>query len=311
MQLIVIRLVLAALFFISCRQREEANSPTTGDLNIICDESVSSVIQKQKQEFEKGYPKARLNIKLGTTNYAIGSLLNHDVECIVSTRELDSAETDFLIRHDIKVYSQKLALDGIAFIVNAKNPVDELNLNQLRDLLIGKIKVWKDVTDTIMFPRGIKDVHIVIDGRKSGNYYLLRNQVTNYEHLTASVVIIPGDSVVSSSIRILDFIATHEDAIGYISTSWLGTNPNFLTFSKQLKVLRLSDSDYHKAVAPIQGYVYRGDYPLRRMIYIMHRQKFIGLAAGFTAYLAGNEGQRLFLNSNTVPAMNPIHLKAE
>lgn len=299
------------LLFISCRHKEETNSPTAGSLNIICDDLVSSVIQKQKQEFEKSYPKAQLTLKLGTTNYAVGSLLNNDVECIISTRELDSAETDFLIRHDIKVYSQKLAFDGVAFIINAKNPIDELNLDQLRDLLTGKIVVWSDISDTLRYSQNIGNVKLVIDSRKSGNYYLLREQVTNHEHLTASAIIVPGDSVISSSSRILEYVATQQDAFGYVSTTWLGNNPEYLKFSERLKVLRLAGTDYHKAVAPIPGYIYRGDYPLRRMIYIMHRQRFIGLAAGFTAYLAGNEGQQMFLNSNTVPAMNPIRLKTE
>ena len=303
--------LFVCFLLLSCRQKEEANSPTSGRLNIICDELVSSVIEKQKREFEMNYPNAQLNLKLGTTNYAIGSLLNNDVECIISTRELDSAETDFLIRHDIKVYSQKLALDGIAFVVNAKNVIDELDLDQLRDLLIGKINLWSDISDTLRYSQNIGNVKLVIDSRKSGNYYLLREQVTNHEHLTASAIIVPGDSVISSSSRILEFVATHQDAIGYVSTAWLGNNPQFLKFSERLKVLRLAGTDYHKAVAPIPGYIYRGDYPLRRMIYIMHRQKFIGLGAGFTAYLAGNEGQQLFLNSNIVPAMNPIRLKTE
>ena len=311
MHLAFFRISLAVLFFISCRQKEETNSPTTGDLNIVCDELVSAVIQKQADEFEKAYPQARLNIKLGTTNYAIGRLLNNDVECIISTRELDSAETDFLIRQNIKVYSQKLALDGIAFIVNVQNPVVELNLDQLQNLLTGAITAWKQISDTIRFPGRIKDVIVVTDGRKSGNYYFLRDQVTNHKQLSSSAMIIPGDSLVSSSMRILHYISANEEAIGYISTGWLGNNPEFLKYSDRLKVLRISGADFHKAVAPIPGYIYRGDYPLRRMIYIMHRQKHIGLAAGFTAYLAGNEGQRTFLNLNLVPAMNPIKLKTQ
>lgn len=306
-----VKLIILALFFVCCRQREEINSPTSGSLKIICDESVSSVIQTQKLEFEKAYPKAQLNMKLATASYAIGSLLNSDVDCIISTRELDSTETDFLIRNDIKVYSQKLALDGVAFIVNVKNPIEELNMNQLNSLLSGKTARWDEISDTVVFPNNIRTVKLVIDGRKSGNYYLLQNQVLNHEPLSSTSIIVPGDSAISSSERILNYIALHEDAIGYLSTAWLGNNPEFLRFSGKIRVLKFAGLDYHRAVYPIAGYIYRGDYPLRRMIYIMHRQKHIGLAAGFTAYLAGNEGQKIFLNSNLVPAMNPVRLKVE
>ncbi|KAB2881335.1 hypothetical protein F9K33_00910 [bacterium] len=307
----VAKYFLIAALCLSCRKRDDVSSPTSGKLDVICDESVSSAIETQKTEFEKNYPKARISLKLSTTNYAIGSLLNHDVECIISTRELDSTETDFLIRNDIKVYSQKLALDGIAFIVNAKNPIQEVTLDQISSILTGRNIRWNSVSDATSFPSNIDEVRLVIDGRKSGNYYLLKHQVLNDESMTAAAEIIPGDSMVSSSERILNYVVSHRDAIGYVSTAWLGNNPKFTKVADQIKVLRLAATDYQKAVAPIPGYVYRGDYPLRRFIYIMHRQDHIGLAAGFTAYMTGNEGQRMFLRSNLVPAMNPVRLVPE
>ncbi|MBL7959216.1 substrate-binding domain-containing protein [bacterium] len=302
--------LIAAVYF-SCQKRDDVSSPTSGKLDVLCDELVSSVIETQKTEFEKNYPKAHISLKLSTTNYAIGSLLNHDVECIISTRELDSTETDFLIRNDIKVYSQKLALDGIAFIVNAKNPIQEVTLDQISSILTGRHIRWNSVSDSTSFPTNIDRVRLVIDGRKSGNYYLLKHQVLNDEPLTAAAEIIPGDSMVSSSERILNYVVSHRDAIGYVSTAWLGNNPKFTKVADKIKILRLAGTDYQKAVAPIPGYVYRGDYPLRRFIYIMHRQNYIGLAAGFTAYMTGNEGQRMFLQSNLVPAMNPVRLVPE
>ncbi|MBL7996466.1 substrate-binding domain-containing protein [bacterium] len=307
----IVKYFVIAIVFLSCQKRDEVSSPTSGRLDILCDELVSSAIAAQEAAFEKNYPKASISLKLSTTNYAIGSLLNHDVECIISTRELDSTETDFLIRNEIKVYSQKLALDGIAFIVNAKNPIQEVTLDQIGSIITGRNIRWASVFDSISFPSGIDVVRLVIDGRKSGNYYLLKHQVLNDAPMTASAEIIPGDSVVSSSDKILNFIASHHDAIGYLSTAFLGNNPIFTKVADSLKVLRLAGTDYQKAVAPIPGYVYRGDYPLRRFIYIMHRQDYIGLAAGFTAYMTGNEGQQLFLQSNLVPAMNPIRLVPE
>jgi phosphate transport system substrate-binding protein len=304
-------LILPAMFLISCRQRVDENSPTSGKLNILCDEAVYCAFKFQKDEFEKNYPHAWLHMKLCTTNYAIGSLLNNDVECIISTRELDSVETEFLIHNDIQVYSQKLALDGIAFLVNTRNPVNELNLDQIRNILTAKTAYWNDLSDAFTFTGNVKNIEIAIDGSKSGNYHIIKNQVLGQDSLSSSARILPGDSITSSAERIMKHIAANEGAIGYVSTAWLGNNSEFLKVSKDVKILRISSRDYERAVQPIPGYLYRGDYPLRRVIYIMHRQKYIGLAAGFTAYLAGNEGQRIFLNNNLVPVVNPVRLKYE
>jgi phosphate transport system substrate-binding protein len=299
--------ILIVFFFFGCRQKLPEETPTSGYLKIVCDELVSPAIQVIKDDFQRNYPEAKLELKLGTTNFAIGSLLNNDVSCVISTRELDSIETDFLIRNNIRVFSQKLALDGVAILVNMKNPIEELNLNQLSKILTGETRIWNDV-DSKLESDSIK---LLIDGRKSGNYYLLQHQVLNHIPVTATATIIPGDSIISSSERILNYVAKNENSISYVSTCWLGNNPDFLKVSSRIKVIKLAGMDYHKAVLPIPGYVYRGDYPLRRMVYIMHRQQFIGLASGFTAYLTGNEGQRAFLEMNMVPAMNPIRLKKD
>ena len=307
MNSVVVKPILVVFFLIGCRQKLPEETPTSGYLKIVCDELISPAIQVLKEDFQKNYPEAKLDMKLGTTNFAIGSLLNNDVSCIISTRELDSIETDFLIRNNIKVFSQKLALDGVAILVNTKNPIEELSLEQLSKILSGEAQNWKDV-DVNLRTDSIK---VIIDGRKSGNHYLLQHQVLNHIPVTAAATIIPGDSVNSSSERILNYVAEDENSISYVSTCWLGNNPDFLKVSSQIKVVKVAGMDYHKAVLPIPGYVFRGDYPLRRMVYIMHRQQFIGLASGFTAYLTGNEGQRAFLEMNMVPAMNPIRLKKD
>jgi phosphate transport system substrate-binding protein len=306
-------LLCATLFFvfISCRNRPVTSTPTSGELKVLCDEAIASVIETERTEFQRNYPKAKIILSLSTASDAIQQLINNDVEYIVSSRELDSNETDFLIRHDIKVYSQKFALDGVAFLVNSSNPLDELHLDQLSKILTGGYAEWRDISDAIPFKRSQKKIQIVMDSRKSGNYTLIRNLVTDHAVITASAVVISGDSINSSAPKIMDYVAANENAIGYVSTAWLGNNLEFITRLEKIKVLRLAATDMQKAVDPIPGYVYRGDYPLRRVLYVMHRQQFAGLASGFTAFITGNDGQRICLNSNLVPAINPVRLKTE
>ncbi len=302
---------LIFLVCFSCRNRPATSTPTSGELRMLCDESIASVIETERTEFEKKYTQAKIMMKLSSTGDAIQKLINNDVEYIVSSRELDSDETDFLIRHDIRVYSQKFALDGVAFLVHAQNPLNELRLDQLSRILTGELVNWPDVSDTIPFKASQKQIQIAINGRRSGNYSLIKNLVTDHTDVTANAVVFSGDSTAGSAPFIMDFIAAHEDAIGYVSTVWLGNNLEFVKRVGSIKVLRLAATDMQRAVDPIPGYIWRGDYPLRRVLYVMHRQEFVGLAAGFTSYITGNEGQRICLNSNIVPALNPVRLKYE
>ena len=42
--------------------------------------------------------------------------------------------------------SVQIALDGIAVIVNPENSVDDLSLDQVRQIFTGEITDWSDVT---------------------------------------------------------------------------------------------------------------------------------------------------------------------
>lgn len=304
--------LLCGLFWTGCKGNERATTPTTGALPLICDDAVSNVIQIQKNEFEKRYTQAKIDMQLAPASAAIVKLINNEVECIISSRELDSTETDFLIRHEIKVFSQKFALDGIAIIVNAENPIEEMSLASLRELFSGDATYWSDITDSVRFPYHLNRIQIVSDGRRSGNYRVLHEMVLDKNPLSPNAVVLSGDSANSVVPKILDFVASTPGAVGYVSTAWVGkTSADWESRSGKLKIIRVSGEDFHKAVEPIQGYVYRGDYPLRRVLYIIHRQPYIGLAAGFTAFLTGNDGQKICLANNLVPGMNPIRLKHE
>jgi len=39
----------------------------------------------------------------------------------------------------------KIAIDGIAVIVNPKNTVDTLSVEQVKSIYTGEVKVWSDV----------------------------------------------------------------------------------------------------------------------------------------------------------------------
>jgi phosphate transport system substrate-binding protein len=47
---------------------------------------------------------------------------------------------------------------------------------------------------------------------------------------------------------------------------------------------------------------------LYRTVYIISREARAGLGSGFTAFVAGDKGQRIILKSGLVPATAPIRI---
>jgi len=63
-------------------------------------------------------------------------------------------------REEALVASHTVALDGVTFVVNRKNPVKELSKDQLSNIYSGKISNWKEV--------GGEDLQITVIDRAKG-----------------------------------------------------------------------------------------------------------------------------------------------
>ena len=56
---------------------------------------------------------------------------------------------------------------------------------------------------------------------------------------------------------------------------------------------------------PSQSNISLGVYPFTRPIYVLNYQPNMGLGLGFSAFLTGDRGQRIFLKAGLLPATMP------
>jgi phosphate transport system substrate-binding protein len=69
-----------------------------------------------------------------------------------------------------------------------------------------------------------------------------------------------------------------------------------------------STGTYGKPYSPAQAYIYQRNYPLFRMVYMYNREIQRDVSLGLIAYMAGVQGQKIFLNSGLVPVTMPVRL---
>ena len=57
-----------------------------------------------------------------------------------------------------------------------------------------------------------------------------------------------------------------------------------------------------------KNYIYSGEYPFCRDVYIINREGRTGLGTGFAAFVAGEKGQLIILKAGMVPATQPVRM---
>jgi phosphate transport system substrate-binding protein len=283
-----------------CGPNEE-ESPTRGNLAVIADESVAPAMKDIVAEFNHLYTNAHVTLVVSTSREAIVKLLNNEAKVVVSARSLNKEEEGVIRKYDLKVDSIRIAYDGIAAIVHPSNPINQLSLNQLRQIVTGKVKRWKELSTRARSSPGI---FLAIGGPNTSEYEVMKTDVAKGEQLTTRLY------PCSTSTQVIDLTARRPEAIGFVGIAWLTGD------SSKVKVLELGTDEYFtdsvgrqvRYFAPELAHIYRGFYPLCRTIYIYSREKGFGLGAGFMTYVASADGQKILKDHGLVPATQKIRL---
>ena len=88
--------------------------------------------------------EAENNTKVTTTDYSWRNLLDGNCDLLLVYEP--SSETKKLIEEsDVKLKVTPIGVDALVFLMNEKNPIDNLTTKELQDIYSGKITNWEDL----------------------------------------------------------------------------------------------------------------------------------------------------------------------
>jgi phosphate transport system substrate-binding protein len=197
----------------------------------------------------------------------------------------------------------KIAVDGIALIVNNENPDTSFLYQTVKDVFTGKITSWTQINKQSK----LGNLKVVFDNFKSGNprYFKEKFALDSFPSTC---------SAAESNAEVINYVEKNKNAIGVISVNWISDREDTVShnFLKRFKVAGIAlegdnnvDTKYYK---PYPAYIFDGSYPYTRDVYCINRQPYTGLAHGFSSFLAGEKGQLIVLHSGLVPAAMPVRL---
>lgn len=277
---------------------------TSGVIEIAADESFQPIVQEEIDVFEGTFPLAGI-VPLYTTEVdAVNLLLKDSVRLAITTRTLTAEEMNSF--HSRKFYPReiKLGTDGLALIVNRQNPDSLISVNDIRRILTGEVKNWKEI-----YPKSpLKEIRVVFDNRNSSTVRFATDSICGGKSLSTTEV-----KALRTNQQVIDYVAQTPDAIGVIGVNWLGNRSDTTNFSFRDEIRIMFVSAEQKATLensyrPYQAYLYYGNYPLARPIYILLNDPRNSLPWGFASFLTSDRGQRIILKSGLVPATQPVRI---
>ncbi|MFA5336758.1 MAG: phosphate ABC transporter substrate-binding protein [Candidatus Omnitrophota bacterium] len=222
----------------------------------------------------------------GGSGTGLSSLISGTCDVAMSSRNIKDKEISLAQKKGINPYEIKIALDGLAVVVNPKNPVSKLTIDQLAQIFTGKITNWKDL--------GGQDGKIVLLSREvnSGTHVYFKEHVLRKGDPSAKDEFAPGALLLSSSQAIADEVAGNTAAIGYYGMGYI---------SAKQKPVMIAKNDKAAYEMPSIENVVNGKYPISRPLFLYTNGEPKGLTKKFVDFCLSGEGQDIVLKTDFVP----------
>jgi len=303
---------LLAIFFawmgISCTGNQpmvtRTDTPTSGEALIAADECLEPVIKEEIDVFTLLNVEATIIPVFTSESELFDLLLSDSIRMIVAARDITDAEKQQLKAMKRPPRSQKIAIDGIALIINKENKDSLLSVFDLKKMITGEISDWNAVSSSNTKERPIT---VVFDQQNSSTLRFMQDSICKGRSIGSHAV------AAKSNLEVLTYVATHPNAIGIIGVNWISNpnDPTKLSFDNSIRVVSLSREVYpteENSYKPFPAYLATGDYPLTRDIYAIISDPLGGLPSGFMTFITGDSGQRIILKAGLVPATRPTRL---
>lgn len=109
----------------------------SGKVVVAGSSSVSPVMEKLKEAYAKVNSNASIEIQESDSTTGVNSAIEGTCDIGMASRDLKDEEKG--------VKATAIAKDGIAVIVNNNNTIDDLTVDQIKDIFTGAVTTWADV----------------------------------------------------------------------------------------------------------------------------------------------------------------------
>jgi phosphate transport system substrate-binding protein len=106
---------------------------------------LSDLVTGWANDYMKSNPNHRVAVMGKTAGYGYAQFLEGKANLVMATRKMTKQEQDQATEKGLHVTDTLVMNIPVAVVTNAKNPLNALTMDQIRDIYAGRISNWKEV----------------------------------------------------------------------------------------------------------------------------------------------------------------------
>ena len=119
--------------------KDYAGTKPSGSCVVGGSSSVSPLMEKLIEAYKAVNPNASIELQTSDSTTGMASTIEGSYDIGMASRELKEEEA-------AELEPTVIATDGIAVVVNNANPLDELSADQVKDIYVGNVSTWDEIT---------------------------------------------------------------------------------------------------------------------------------------------------------------------
>lgn len=251
--------IVVLAFSAGCtRQLTPATPPPTEALvlHVQSTNDSSQLLEILTLAYQQTFPEQDFETATGDYGTIFHNLLNGDSKYFISQHLPSEDETAF--------WAAPLAQDALVVIVNSRNAVTNISLEQVRGIYQGYLRNWKDIGGT--------DSDITLYSREDASASRLEFERLVMGQYRSS----PNAQILPSSIAMMEQIAAEPSAIAYVPLSQVNNSVRVLSINH---------------IAPSIDSILNNSYPLRYTIFIVGLHEPEAQYRDFIGWSQGRDAQ--------------------
>lgn len=292
---VIVSTLLIAIFVLAgCKKKDEIQKTV---VSVKGSDTMVNLSQKWAENYMQKIPDASIQVTGGGSGTGIAALLNGTVDIANASRELKQKEFDKANELGVNPQEFRVALDGIAVIVHPENTIEELTVEQIRDIFIGKVKNWKEI--------GGNDSPVTLYGREnsSGTYEFFKEHVLGKDERGKSHDFAVSTQVLQGTAALGEAVARDKKGVGYGGVGYFALRTD-------VKILKVKETTDSPAIAPAADgkvnyeAIWNGEYSISRYLYCYTNGTPSTKIQKFMDYILSQEGQDLVKQMEYIPLPN-------
>ncbi|MBD3246173.1 MAG: phosphate ABC transporter substrate-binding protein PstS family protein, partial [Candidatus Omnitrophica bacterium] len=211
-------------------------------------------------------PGVTISVGGGGSGVGVAALIDGTTDIADASRPIKDKELKKAVSNGVNPKAHVVAMDGIAVVVHPSNSIDEMTIDQIKQIYTGKADNWSKIGG-----RGGKIVVISRD-TASGTFEAFNKLALDKAKVRPDAMLLASNQAVATT------VAKTPGAIGYVGLGYL---------TPSVKAVTVNGVDATKET------VLSGEYPLSRPLFMYTDGKPTGVVKDYLDFVTGEVGQAI------------------